>query len=59
MNEISLKLETRVVETKIIQARFKVIADEPIFAMSKSAYNWYIAKIKNQNLVNRLKNRSL
>lgn len=59
MNEVSLKLETRVVEAKTIQTRFKVIIGEPIFGMSQSAYNWYITKIKNENFISRLKNRSL
>jgi hypothetical protein len=59
MNEISLKLETRVVEAKTISTRFKIVVGEPVFGMSQSAYNWFITKIKNENFVSRLKNRSL
>lgn len=60
MNEITLKLESRIVEGgQLINARFKYVVGDPIFGMPKSVYKWYIRKHKNYNFVKRLKIRSL
>jgi hypothetical protein len=59
MNEITLKLETINVESKSIKTRFAYVIGEPVFGMSKSAYNRFFRKHKNTNLVKRLKNRSI
>ena len=61
MDDIFLKLETRIVETKIrpLRTQYSLVTDEPIFGMSVSAYKWYIVRIKNENLIKRLKGKCL
>lgn len=56
---ISLNLVTKFVSSETIPTRFSIVYGRPVFGMSKSAMNWYISRIKNENLVKRMKNRSL
>lgn len=55
MNEIPVKIETKIVETKIRKIEYTLSVGEPVFIMSNSVYNWYVRKYKNQNFVKRLK----
>lgn len=59
IQEINLKLVTKQIESKLIKTRFKIIYEEPEFGMSVAVYKEYLSRFKNQNMVDRLKNRSL
>lgn len=59
MNEITLKLETKIVECKSIKTDFAYVIEDPVIGMSESAYRWFIRKHKNNNFVKKLKNRNL
>lgn len=58
MNEVTLKLETIIVEPKSIKTNFTHTIGEFEFGMSESAYRWYIRKYKNNRFIKRLKNKT-
>ena len=55
MNEINLKLETKVIESKSITVSWKWVMGEPEFEMSHIAYAWFVSRDKTINLIKRLK----
>jgi len=58
-NEITLRLETKTVESKVIKSEWKWMIDEPTFGMSYEVYKYFITIEKNMNLIKRLNNRKL